>query len=182
MKITVVGDGGWGTALACNLLANGHKVTMWGAFPEYLKEMSEKRENVKFLPGIKLPGELIFSGDPEEAAADAELILLVTPTQFLRSVLKKFASLPGFSKKLFVNAAKGIEKESWNRISQILQEELGCVKYVALSGPSHAEEVSRQVPTLVTAASTDAECAQLVQKVFMNENFRVYTSSDAQSS
>ncbi len=178
MKIAVVGDGGWGTALACNLIANGHEVIMWGAFPEYLSEMEQKRENVKFLPGIKLPESLRFTSSPAEAVEGVSLMLLVTPTQFLRSVLKKFAPLPGISNILFVNAAKGIEKGSWNRISQIVREELGPVSYVALSGPSHAEEVSRQVPTLVTAASADMACAEAVQRAFMNENFRVYTSSD----
>ena len=178
MKIAVVGDGGWGTALACNLIANGHEVIMWGAFPEYLSEMEQKRENVKFLPGIKLPESLRFTSSPAEAVEGVSLMLLVTPTQFLRSVLKKFAPLPGISNILFVNAAKGIEKGSWNRISQIVREELGPVSYVALSGPSHAEEVSRQVPTLVTAASADMACAEVVQRAFMNENFRVYTSSD----
>ena len=178
MKIAVVGDGGWGTALACNLIANGHEVIMWGAFPEYLSEMEQKRENVKFLPGIKLPESLRFTSSPAEAVEGVSIILLVTPTQFLRSVLKKFAPLPGISNILFVNAAKGIEKGSWNRISQIVREELGPVSYVALSGPSHAEEVSRQVPTLVTAASADMACAEVVQRAFMNENFRVYTSSD----
>ena len=178
MKIAVIGDGGWGTALACNLIANGHEVIMWGAFPDYLEEMKQKRENVKFLPGVKLPDTLQFTFSPEEAVDKVSIILLVTPTQFLRSVLKQFALLPGISEKIFVNAAKGIEKGSWNRISQIVREELGPVPYVAISGPSHAEEVSRQVPTLVTAASADMACAEVVQKVFMNENFRVYTSSD----
>lgn len=178
MKIGVIGDGAWGTALACVLLANGHDVTLWGPFPDYLKEMQTRRENFKFLPGIKLPGHLKFTSDPVEAAQEASLLLFVTPTQFLRQTLKKFALLPGIKEKIFVNAAKGIEKESWFRISEMMQEELGTIPYVALSGPSHAEEVIRQVPTLVTAASVDPENALLVQKIFMNKNFRVYTSSD----
>lgn len=178
MKISVIGDGGWGTALACNLIANGHEVVMWGAFPDYLKEMAARRENFKFLPGITLPGNLKFSSDPEETVEGSSLLLFVTPTQFLRRVLKKFAPVPGIREKVFANAAKGIENGTWNRISQIVREEAGDVSYVALSGPSHAEEVSRHVPTLVTAASEDPESALLVQRLFMNENFRVYTSSD----
>lgn len=178
MKIGVIGDGAWGTALACVLLANGHEVTLWGPFPDYLEEMQTRRENVKFLPGIKLPDNLKFTSDPAETVQDASILLFVTPTQFLRQTLKKFAALPGIKEKLFVNAAKGIEKESWFRISEMMQEELGTIPYVALSGPSHAEEVIRQVPTLVTAASADPENAFLVQKIFMNKNFRVYTSSD----
>lgn len=178
MKITVLGDGAWGTALACNLLKNGHDVTIWGAFPEYLKTMDETRENSKFLPGVKLPDSMRFSADPEEAADNADVLLLATPTQFLRSVLQKFNPLPGIKKKIFVNVAKGIEKDSWLRISQLVEAESGPVTYAVLSGPSHAEEVIRQVPTLVTAASADPECAKLVQQIFMNDKFRVYTSSD----
>ena len=178
MKIAVLGDGAWGTALACNLLGNGHEVVMWGAFPDYLEEMARKRENFKFLPGAPLPETLRFSPDPAEAAAGAEILLLATPTQFLRSVLRKFVPLPGAKNKLFVNVAKGIEQESWLRISEMVREEAGDVPYAAISGPSHAEEVIRHVPTLVTAASAVPAQAELVQKVFMNEKFRVYTSAD----
>ena len=178
MKIAVLGDGAWGTALACNLLSNGHEVVMWGAFPDYLEEMARKRENFKFLPGAPLPESLRFSPDPAEAAKGAELLLLATPTQFLRSVLKKFAVVPGVREKLFVNVAKGIEQNSWLRISEMVREELGQVSYAAISGPSHAEEVIRRVPTLVTAASAQPEAAELVQSVFMNDKFRVYTSGD----
>ena len=178
MKIAVLGDGAWGTALACNLLSNGHEVVMWGAFPDYLEEMARKRENFKFLPGAPLPESLRFSPDPAEAAKGAELLLLATPTQFLRSVLKKFAVVPGVREKLFVNVAKGIEQNSWLRISEMVREELGQVSYAAISGPSHAEEVIRRVPTLVTAASAVPELAELVQRVFMNDKFRVYASGD----
>lgn len=178
MKITVLGDGAWGTALACNLLYNGHQVTIWGAFPEYLDIMTQNRENIKFLPGVKLPSDLMFSADPAEAADQSDILLLATPTQFLRGVLKRFNALPDIQHKVFVNVAKGIEKDSWLRISQLVESESGKVPYVTISGPSHAEEVIRQVPTLVTAASSDPECAKLVQRVFMNDKFRVYTSSD----
>ena len=177
MKTAVFGDGAWGTALAMNLIANGHKVIMWGAFPEYLKEMAVRRENFKFLPGVTLPAELEFESDAEKAVRECDVILLATPTQFLRSVLKKMNNsvAPG---RLVINVAKGIEKESFLRISEIVKEELGFVTYVALSGPSHAEEVARKVPTAVVAASVSTEAAETVQKIFMNENFRVYTSND----
>ena len=178
MKIAILGDGAWGTALACNLLGNGHEVVMWGAFPDYLEEMAGKRENFKFLPGAPLPELLRFSPDPAEAAAGAEILLLATPTQFLRSVLRKFAAVPGVRRKLFVNVAKGIEQNTWLRISEMVREELGDVAYAAVSGPSHAEEVIRKVPTLVTAASAEPEPAELVQRAFMNDKFRVYTSGD----
>ena len=177
MKITVFGDGAWGTALAMNLLDNGHQVTIWGAFPEYLREMAERRENYRFLPGVALPETLQFESDAELAVRTCDVILLATPTQFLRQVLKKMngSVAPG---RLVVNVAKGIEKETYLRISEIVKEELGFVTFVDLSGPSHAEEVSRKVPTAVVAASNSIEAAETVQKIFMNENFRVYTSTD----
>lgn len=177
MKIAVFGDGAWGTALAMNLIANGHDVTVWGAFPEYLEEMRSRKENCRFLPGVTLPDELAFESDAVTAVRNCDVILLATPTQFLRSVLKKMkgAVSPG---RLVVNVAKGIEKDTFLRISEIVKEELGFVTFVDLSGPSHAEEVSRKVPTAVVAASGCLEAAETVQKLFMNENFRVYTSSD----
>ncbi len=177
MRVTVIGDGAWGTALALNMLLNGHEVTMWGAFPEYLAEMDRRRENFKFLPGVVLPEALKFSPDIPDAVANADMLLLATPTQFLRGVLKKLA--PCFNRQQpVVNVAKGIEIESWKRISTIVQDELGEVDFIDLSGPSHAEEVARKVPTAVVAAAGNIASAEMVQKVMMNEFFRVYTSSD----
>ena len=177
MKVSVIGDGAWGTALALNMLANGHKVQIWGAFPDYLEEMCSRRENFKFLPGVKLPEELELCSSLEEAAAGQDMLLLATPTQFLRGVLKKLA--PAFDNSIpLINVAKGIEINSWKRISEIVSDELGSVDFVDLSGPSHAEEVSRRVPTAVVAAAENTESAQAVQKLMMNENFRVYTSND----
>ena len=177
MKITVLGDGAWGTALACNLLKNGHDVTIWGAFPEYLDQMDRTRENSKFLPGVKLPENLTFEADISRALAGSAIIICATPTQFLRSVLKKMAgNVPADA--IIVNVAKGIELDSWLRISQIMEQELGRINYVDLSGPSHAEEVARGVPTAVTAAGENIEHAKFVQQALMNDRFRVYTSGD----
>lgn len=177
MKVTIIGDGAWGTALALNLLRNRHQVTLWGAFPDYLDAISKRGENYKFLPGVSLPKELRLCSDIEEAADQAEIILLATPTQFLRGTLKRLA--PSFRpEKPIINVAKGIEVDSWKRISQIVSDELGEVDFIDLSGPSHAEEVSRGVPTAVVVAATNRTSAELVQKLMMNELFRVYTSSD----
>ncbi|MCQ2379153.1 MAG: NAD(P)-dependent glycerol-3-phosphate dehydrogenase [Victivallaceae bacterium] len=178
MKITVIGDGGWGTALAMNLVKNRHDVTLWGAFPDYLEKMRATRRNERFLPGVTLPEELVLESDLVRAVENSAVCVLATPTQFLRGVLKKFALAPVSKERIIVNVAKGIEIDTWFRISEIVRQELGEVRFVTLSGPSHAEEVSRGVPTLVTAASTDAEAARLVQNAFMNENFRIYTSGD----
>ncbi|MBR2345116.1 MAG: NAD(P)-dependent glycerol-3-phosphate dehydrogenase [Lentisphaeria bacterium] len=177
MKVTVIGDGAWGTALALNMLINRHDVTLWGAFPEYLEEMKKRKENFKFLPGVSLPDELHLDSILEHAVSDADILLLATPTQFLRGVLRKLS--PVFNRSVpVINVAKGIEIESWKRISEIISDELGEVDFIDLSGPSHAEEVSRKVPTAVVAASENQSSAELVQKLMMNEFFRVYTSND----
>ena len=178
MKITVLSDGGWGTALAVNLLNNGHDVTMWGPFPEYLAQMANTRENVKFLKGITLPDNLKFEADMEKAVAGSPILLLATPTQYLRSVLNTLKPYFNPAEHLLVNVAKGIEVDTWLRISEMVTAVLGENRYVVLSGPSHAEEVARQVPTLVTAASKNQADAELVQQVFSSNVFRVYTSAD----
>ena len=166
MKCVVIGDGAWGTALAIDLLQNYHDVTLWGAFPDYLEQMAAKKENFRFLPGVALPDELKFSGDMADALKDAELAVLATPTQYLAPVLEKAAAVDFNAGLLVVNVAKGIENGSLRRISDLVADILGDrVRYVVLSGPSHAEEVARKVPTLVTAASRD-------------NRFRVYTSGD----
>lgn len=177
MKVTVIGDGAWGTALALNMLGNGHDVRLWGAFPDYLDEMAKRQENYKFLPGVALPAELTLIKDLNDAVTGSDMLLLATPTQFLRGVLKQLKPCfdPAFP---IINVAKGIEVNSWKRISQIVVDELGEVDFIDLSGPSHAEEVSRRVPTAVVAAAANNESAQMVQKLMMNETFRVYTSND----
>ena len=177
MKICVAGDGAWGTALAVNAVQNKHEVVIWGAFPEYLEDMRKTRENSKFLPGVKLPETLSFESDISRALAGSSIIICATPTQFLRSVLQKMAGhIP--EKAIIVNVAKGIELNTWLRISQIMEQELGNINYVDLSGPSHAEEVARGVPTAVTAAGENLEHAKFVQQALMNDKFRIYTSSD----
>jgi len=178
MKITILSDGGWATALSQLLIRNGHKVTMWGPFPEYLDEMRETRLNRKFLTGVLLDDRLLFESDMQKAVHDAELIVLAMPTQYLRSVLAKFKPFFKQNQHLLVNVAKGIEIDSWMRISEVTKDVLGSCRYVGLSGPSHAEEVSRQIPTLVVAASQNQKDAETVQSAFMNSKFRVYTSDD----
>lgn len=177
MKVTVIGDGAWGTALALNMLKNGHHVTLWGAFPDYLDSVKQRKENYKFLPGVILPETLQISSDLSEAVDKRDMLLLATPTQFLRSVLKNLSPV-FYAATPVINVAKGIEVNSWKRISEIVRDELGEVDFIDLSGPSHAEEVSRQVPTAVVAASENESSAIAVQKLMMNESFRVYTSAD----
>ena len=178
MKIAVLSDGAWGTALAGVLLRNGHEVVMWGPFPDYLAEMAAGRENSRFLPGVRLDERLCFEPDMERATAAASIVLLATPTQYLRGVLERFRPFFDPARQLVLNVAKGIEVESWLRVSEVTAAVLGPCRYVVLSGPSHAEEVARQVPTAVVAASAAPGAAEVVQDLFMNNNFRVYTSDD----
>ena len=178
MNITVLSDGSWGTALSMLLCQNGHNVTMWGPFPEYLDEMAAGRENTKFLPGFKLHENLRIEKDMRTAVADSELILLASPTQYTRSVLEQFNEFHDKDRHFLVNVAKGIENQTLLRVSEICAEVLGKCSYVVLSGPSHAEEVVRGVPTTVTAASDDEALALKTQETFTSETFRVYTSND----
>ena len=178
MKISVLSDGAWGSALAMVLCGNGHQLTIWGPFPDYLAQMEATRSNPRFLPGIRYPDGIRFEADMKTAVAGAELILLATPTQYLRGVLQQFKPFFQPDRQLVVNVAKGIEDGSWRRVSEVVQSELGDSRYVVLSGPSHAEEVSRQVPTAVVAAARQPEWASQAQQLFMNDYFRVYSGDD----
>ena len=177
MKITVIGDGAWGTALALLLVGNGHEVNQWGPFSEYLQEMDAKRENTRFLPGIKLDPRLRFIADPAEAA-NSNLWLIAAPTQYMRGVLEEFKPHFKAEQHIILNVSKGIESESWMRIDELVTSILGECRFCTLSGPSHAEEVARNVPTAVTVASSAPGCAELVQQMMMTQTFRIYTSSD----
>lgn len=178
MKISVLSDGGWGTALASVLCDNGHAVTLWGPFPDYIEEMRRTRRNEKFLKGVELPAALQLESDLAKACAGATILVLAAPSQFMRGMLTKLRAVPRPAELIYVNVAKGIETESCKRMSELVAEILGEVRYAILSGPSHAEEVARRVPTAVMTASRDPEAAKLVQEAFMNQYLRVYTSDD----
>jgi len=176
-RITIIGDGAWGTALALLLHSKGYGVKIWGNFPEYIEEQREKRENYKFLPGIKIPPDINYTVDLAEAAERAELFVCAVPTQFMRSVFTKFAA--NYPKGVpVVSVAKGIEQETLKRCTEVLTEFLEGVPIAALSGPSHAEEVARKVPTAVVIASRDAQLSRSLQDAFMTKFFRVYTQED----
>ncbi len=179
MKATVIGDGAWGTALALALLHNGHQVSLWGTFPDYLEQLARERENRRFLPGVKLPAELLVTADLAAAVAGAELLVLATPTQFLAATVDRLAAAQPAPTAIVVDVAKGIEIGTWRRPSQIVADRLGHLRYTCLSGPSHAEEVARQIPTAVVAAAADQATAAAVQAAFTNPQFlRVYTGTD----
>lgn len=177
MKVSVLSDGGWGTALAMVLYGNGHEVMLWGPFPEYLEQMRREHENIRFLKGVKLPAALRLEPDLQ-TAMQSEYLVLASPTQYMRGVLTRAKPFfrPGYHK--LIDVAKGIECETLERVSDMCRGIFGECRYAVMSGPSHAEEVSREVPTAVVAASADAGLALEVQQLFMNHYFRVYTSGD----
>ena len=176
MKITVLGSGAWGTALAMLLLENGNDVTLWSYTEEESKVLRETHEN-PMLKGVRLPPELKFSTDMA-CVKGCGLVVMATPSFAVRTTAAKLKLLadPG---TILVSVSKGIEKDSSLRLSQVIEEELqGHCPVVVLSGPSHAEEVGRRIPTGVVAAADDLKIAQQVQDIFMNQRFRVYTSDD----
>jgi len=181
MKTAVLSDGGWGTALAQHLCGLGHDVTLWGPFPDYIETMRNAGENLRFLPGNKLNPALKLEADMANAVRNAELLVLASPSQYMRSTLERLRPLLCAERQTLVNVAKGIEVGTLKRMSELCTEVLGPCRYAALSGPSHAEEVVRQVPTAVVAAATDRALAELVQSVFMGDRFRVYTTEDVVS-
>lgn len=176
-KVTILGDGAWGTALACLLDRKGEDVILWSAFPEYVEVLREKHENVKFLPGIPLAKTIEFSSDLTDSVCKNEVIVFAIPTQYLRNVLYKMKG-DEFTGKIIVSVAKGIEKNTLMRPSEVIVSKVKNARLAVLSGPSHAIEVARNMPTCAVIASKDRALAKQAQRVFMDGNFRVYTSED----
>jgi len=176
-KISVIGDGGWGTTLAMLLVSNGHKVNMGGAFPDYIRQMEKTRQNDKFLPGIKLPDSLELTSDIAPAVNGSEVVVTAVPSQHMREVTKKLKGLD-LQGKLIVSVSKGIENQSLMRMSEVITDVLGNVKIGVLSGPTISYEVARGLPTTVVAASEDETAAKQIQDLFMSDNFRIYTNTD----
>lgn len=176
-KIGVIGAGSWGTALALTLSGKGHQVKIWDVNPEHLEELSQNRENVRYLPGIKFNENLQIADTVNAAVSGADLVLFSAPAQHFRSALEN--ALPYLQPDMIlVNVAKGIEQKTLLRMSEIAYSKLPDAKYVVLSGPSHAEEVGRNLPTTVAAACKDLSLAEEVQDIFITERFRVYTTED----
>ena len=176
-RAAVLGDGGWGTALAVLLSRKGTDVTVWGAFPDYTEEMRRSRVNRKFLPGIDLPEGLALESDAAAATRGAELIVVAIPTKFAHATLEHIAEdLP--RDVPYVSVAKGLEEGTLLRGTEIVRDVLGDVRVACLSGPSHAEEVAKRLPTAVAAAAADEDLARMVQSSFLTATFRVYTTTD----
>jgi len=176
MNITILGSGGWGTALALLLLDNGHQVTLWSAFEEESNVLRQTREN-PYLPGVSLPKGLICTADLETVQT-ANMVVMATPSFAVRETARKIKSLLRPQTPVVI-VSKGLDRDTLQPFTDVVQEEIGPTAQVAaLSGPSHAEEVSRKVPTACVAAAADRAVAEFVQDAFMSERFRVYTSTD----
>ena len=176
MKITVIGSGAWGTALSLLLCGNGHQVTLWSFLASEAETLRTQREN-PMLKGVRLPEELEIVNDFSTVPQSA-LVVLATPSFAVRQTARNAAP---FLREgtVVVSVTKGIEADTGLRMTEVIRQEIGdSYKVVALSGPSHAEEVGRKIPTGVVAASPDLEAAELVQDVFMSPSFRVYTNPD----
>lgn len=176
-KVAVLGAGAWGVALGVLLDNNGHDVTMWTFLQSEADMLKSDRENKISLPGVKIPESMNITIDLDEAIADKDVIVMATASRFIRSTSAK---LRGKVKdgQIIVNVAKGIEEETLMTMTDIIEDEIPGCDAVVLSGPSHAEEVGRKLPTTVVVGAKTAKTAKYVQDLFMNERFRVYTSPD----
>lgn len=176
-KVAVIGSGSWGTALAVMLQKHGHDVVIWSRRQDAVKQMEKERENKEYLPGVLLPEGLSFTAEREKAVKYAEIIILSVPSKAVRQTAIDFSPYLN-SNQVLVNVAKGLEENSLKRLSQVIQECVPQCQVCVLSGPSHAEEVAREIPTTCLIASENAETAKMVQEEFMNPRFRLYTNTD----
>ncbi|MBM3859176.1 MAG: NAD(P)-dependent glycerol-3-phosphate dehydrogenase [Verrucomicrobia bacterium] len=177
MNVTVIGTGAWGTALAVLLHGNGCRVRLWGRVVEEVDPILAFRENKLLLPGVKIPDAIVVTMDDATALSGAEMVVLAVPSHGMRTICARLRlHIPWNA--LLVHVAKGIENDTAKRMSEVISEELKRLDTVVLSGPSHAEEVARGIPTALVAASEHDARAVQAQDVFMNERFRVYTHHD----
>ncbi|MCR5543335.1 MAG: NAD(P)H-dependent glycerol-3-phosphate dehydrogenase [Eubacterium sp.] len=177
MNICVLGAGSWGIALTRLLALNGHDLTVWSIDPEEIKMLKEYSQHLTKLPGVMLPGTVMFTTDLGEATKDKEMVVMAVPSPFIRSTSQ---SVSEYIKEgtVIVNVSKGIEEDTLKRLSEVIKEEIPQAKVAVLCGPSHAEEVGKSIPTTVVAGADNKELAKLVQDTFMSDFFRVYTSPD----
>ena len=175
-KVTVLGGGGWAIALAKVLYENGHRVTLWSALEKEVNSLSKDRENKICLPGIHIPEEIEISGDLEYAVKGSEMIVMAVASSFVRSTSARLKDIVPEG-QIIVDVAKGIEDKTF----YIMEDEIPTCEAVVLSGPSHAEEVARKIPTTVVVGAKKKEVAQKVQSLFGSKYFRTYISPDRKS-
>lgn len=176
-KISILGDGGWGTTLALLLAEKGYTVRLWGVFPAYVEEIRKKRENLKFLPGFRIPEQVHLTSDIHEACDRADMAVLAVPSQFMRGVLKKVRKTK-FRHLSFVSVAKGIETKTLKTMSQVASDELGPIKLGVISGPCIAREVALKMPSAASLASGNRELSQKIRKIFETDTFTLFENDD----
>ena len=176
-EISVLGAGSWGTALALLLNSNGHKVTIWSILPNEIEQLKKDGENKRCLPGVAIPKEINLTADVNEAVRGKDVLVLAVASPYVRSTahhIKDYIE----DGQILVNVAKGIEEDTLFTLTQVIEDEIPNANVTVLSGPSHAEEVGRGLPTTCVVGAKDKKTAEFLQNVFMSEVFRVYTSPD----
>lgn len=179
-KAAVIGGGSWGSAIAILLANNGYRVSLRDISKEQVTEINDKRTNSNYLPEVKIPEAITATTDLKEAVKKAKLVVVVVPSDAIRKVAEELSGLLAVD-TVIISATKGIEEDSYYRMSEVLEDELRSELHdniAVLSGPSHAEEVSKELPTTVVAASSSRLLAEQIQNIFMSDTFRVYTNPD----
>ena len=176
-KISVMGTGSWGTALAILLHNNGHQVMLWSAHPEKAASLNQTREDPKKLPGIKIPDGIVITGDEKTALDSPDIVVFASPSAYMRAISKRLSPLIRRG-QIIVNVAKGVEENTLMPVCDIIKEEIPQADVCVLSGPSHAEEVGKGLPTTCVVGARTRQIAEYLQEIFMSPVFRVYTSPD----
>ena len=176
-KIGMIGAGSWGTALTWLLTNNGHQVTVWSALADEITMLQEKHEQTSKLPGVILDDSVVFTTDLKAAVEGMDLLVLAVPSPFTRSTAHQLKDVAAQG-QIIVNVAKGVEENTLMTLSQIIEEEVPQAEVAVLSGPSHAEEVGRGIPTTIVVGAKTKKTAEFIQNTFMSEVFRVYISPD----
>ncbi|MCM1184695.1 MAG: NAD(P)H-dependent glycerol-3-phosphate dehydrogenase [Roseburia sp.] len=176
-KIGIIGAGSWGIALSVLLRNNGHEITVWSALENEITMLRAEREHKDKLPGVKLSEELVFTTDLSEAVSGRDILVLAVPSSFTRETAHRMRQYVADG-QIIVNVAKGIEEASLMTLSQVIEEEAPQADVAVLSGPSHAEEVGRGIPTTIVVGARSRATAEHIQNIFMSDVFRVYTSPD----
>ena len=175
-KIAIIGAGSWGTTLAVLLGEKGFDVKLWARREELANEIEVKRENAQYLPGVKIPKNVIADHSLKDAINGSEIIITTIPSEFLRSAINQIK--PYFNRQIVVSATKGLEHQSCKRMSQVIEDELGNARMVVLSGPNHAEEVSSKMPTASVVASKDKKACKIVAEALATPYFKLYQLND----
>ncbi len=175
-KIGIIGGGSWGIALAVLLRRNGHEITVWSALEQEIAMLKERHEH-KMLPGVRLPEDMVFTAQEQEAADAKDLLVMAVASSYTRETVHRFGPYIAPRQKI-LNVAKGIEEHTLMTLSEIIEQEIPQADVAVMSGPSHAEEVGRGLPTTIVVGAKSRATAEYIQNLFMNEVFRVYTSPD----